>query len=277
MAGNVAAVPANFGAAGMSRTRWSSHRRSSCATKTDEKGWLACVHDMLKDIIVCGGTGDDEPQCPRHELDIAERCIDPRAHFLEDGLQQPLPPLSLPSFSTFPRPPRSFAPMLDSEAVFTVCPQNQRDHHAVEQERARFVASAGSLHGRTIVQHPSFQTHHRGSPGMIMPADCTEPLSVSSASGGSISTSMGSNALQSTTASSMSNQGSDRQILNIFLGSRQWESIIFTKSDDLSIKVSEFVCVHKLSPLVKAGLMTQLRQMVMMRQLSASVDIVDLL
>lgn len=67
------------------------------------------------------------------------------------------------------------------------------------------------------------------------------------------------------------------QTLHILLSSDHWGSIIFTRSDDLSRKVSEFILVHRLSPLVEAGLVSQLRQMVMMRQLSASVDIVDIL
>ncbi|CAJ1329542.1 unnamed protein product [Effrenium voratum] len=51
------------------------------------------------------------------------------------------------------------------------------------------------------------------------------------------------------------------------------------RSEDLSLKAGRFLeeREHRLSSLVKAGLMHQLRQMVLMRQLSASVDVVDLL
>lgn len=233
------------------------------------------------DYVVCSGTGDDgdddEPQCTSRKLGNAKRCIaPPPAPLSEGGLNQPLPSLSLPSFSVPSRDPGSFAPTPNSQAAFGVCPQSQTDQHSFMKERARFDAASRSSHDTRFLPQPSSQAHQRGTPGMMTPAGYKDPLSISVNSGMSISTTMGSSALQSTNASSVSSQGSDRQVLNIFLGSGQWESIIFTRSEDLSSKVSEFIGVHKLSPLVKAGLITQLRQMIMMRQLSASVDIVDL-
>ena len=49
------------------------------------------------------------------------------------------------------------------------------------------------------------------------------------------------------------------------------------RTDDLMRCTCAFLQEHKLSGLVKAGLLNQLKQMVTMRQLSASVDVVDLL
>eukprot|EP00434_Breviolum_minutum_P018606 symbB.v1.2.016414.t1/scaffold1249.1/size128929/8 len=66
-------------------------------------------------------------------------------------------------------------------------------------------------------------------------------------------------------------------VLQVLLQNDRWVPLHFHRNDDLMRCACEFLEEHKLSTLVKQGLLNQLKQMVTMRQLSASVDVVDLL
>ncbi|CAJ1408963.1 unnamed protein product [Effrenium voratum] len=81
----------------------------------------------------------------------------------------------------------------------------------------------------------------------------------------------------SLSASTASTSSAGEMTLRVLLQGDRWVSLHFHRSEDLNLKAGRFLEEHRLSSLVKAGLMHQLRQMVLMRQLSASVDVVDLL
>lgn len=66
-------------------------------------------------------------------------------------------------------------------------------------------------------------------------------------------------------------------VLQVLLQNDRWVPLHFHRNDDLMRCTCDFLQEHKLSTLVKDGLLNQLKQMVTMRQLSASVDVVDLL
>jgi len=93
-----------------------------------------------------------------------------------------------------------------------------------------------------------------------------EPLSVSG-----VSTTSGSASLSGAAASG------GGMTLNILLQGERWVALHFTRVDDMDRRAADFVQEQRLSVLIKAGLAQQLRQMVAMRQLSAAVDVVDLL
>ncbi|CAE8664554.1 unnamed protein product [Polarella glacialis] len=99
----------------------------------------------------------------------------------------------------------------------------------------------------------------------------TELLSTTASSGGGRSSSSSSSLGQGAPP-----PGGERLLLHVLVGNDRWESLGFQRSDDFGKRAQEFLEEHKLSPMFRRGLTTQLRQMVMMRQLAASVDIVDL-
>lgn len=68
-----------------------------------------------------------------------------------------------------------------------------------------------------------------------------------------------------------------QRALNILLASNQWETLLFHDSEDLEYVAAHFLRVHRLSTKFRKGLADQMRLMVQLRQLSAFVDLVDIL
>lgn len=81
----------------------------------------------------------------------------------------------------------------------------------------------------------------------------------------------------STASSCATRKTQGDMVLQVLLQGDRWVPVRFHRTDDLERRANDFLEEHKLSSLVKAGLLRQLKQMVTMRQLSASVDVVDLL
>jgi len=276
--------------------------RSGYAT-SNEPTWVEYIQDLVMDFAVCGNTGDDDaiggtcgilevhvdedskaarPQnwademAPRrwHETDFgmaAAQSDGPddlcrsnlQGGFSLAGMQTIVPqslktrpdrqpPLSLPSFSSISQGGQP-SPMYHQGRNDSLLTTSQG---VVDID---MVISAAN--GRKPQQNA-------GQRGFM------EPLSVSdSTAAGSTVGSIG----RSTVGSIGSHQGSDMQVLQVLLGDGQgWRPLRFHRTDDLTRRAETFIEEFRLSPLVKPGLVTQMRQMVMMRQLSASVDVVDL-
>eukprot|EP00931_Biecheleriopsis_adriatica_P078390 TRINITY_DN51856_c0_g1_i1.p1 TRINITY_DN51856_c0_g1~~TRINITY_DN51856_c0_g1_i1.p1 ORF type:complete len:335 (-),score=74.70 TRINITY_DN51856_c0_g1_i1:65-1045(-) len=278
----------------------------------DETSWLASLQDTILDLLTCGGTGDEHPGDSPHpgvqsiSVEDAELPLmkvpyqgGPSKRLSKDGtashrtsrkapgggqvasspqLESPpshpamqqvngndgnLPPLSLPSFSLLSRS-EGYAPSvrLADQSLMT------------SRSRAEMDQLAAVARSQQMPQQPSFQVANM-SGGFS--AGHPELLSVSSSSGSALCHTAGSSAGRSTAASSSCWQGSGNDMaLNVLLGGDRWETLYFHRTDNLSQRANEFIEEHQLSSLVRGGLLSQLRQMVTMKQLSASVDVVDL-
>ncbi|CAE7254765.1 unnamed protein product [Symbiodinium pilosum] len=113
---------------------------------------------------------------------------------------------------------------------------------------------------------PSFQVMKTTS---YYASQRSEPLSVSG-----VSTTSGTASLSGAGGNGSAAGG---MTLNVLLQGERWVALHFSRADDLDRRAGDFVQEQRLSTLIKPGLIHQLRQMVAMRQLSASVDVVDLL
>lgn len=72
-------------------------------------------------------------------------------------------------------------------------------------------------------------------------------------------------------------EGGDRHILSIMTSDNNWDSIAFTNGARLEDLAMEWINKRGLNPAFKKGLLSQMRHMVRMNLITASVDIVDLL
>lgn len=72
-------------------------------------------------------------------------------------------------------------------------------------------------------------------------------------------------------------EASDSHTLSIMTSDNNWDAIAFGPGDDLSAVARQWILGAGLNPAFQKGLVTQMRQMVNMRLVTASVDIVDLL
>jgi len=72
-------------------------------------------------------------------------------------------------------------------------------------------------------------------------------------------------------------EGSDRHILSIMTSDNNWDSIAFTNGANLESLAMQWITKRGLNPAFKKGLLSQMRHMVRMNLITASVDVVDLL
>lgn len=75
----------------------------------------------------------------------------------------------------------------------------------------------------------------------------------------------------------LAGEGSDRHMLSIMTSDNNWDSLAFFTGDNIEQLASQWIQKRGLNPAFQQGLVSQMRQMVDMKLITASVDIVDLL
>jgi len=291
-----------------SRGRYEANFRSTNAADK-EQTWVEFLQDLVMDIAVCGNTGDGTGTCgilgePTEEIVAQHGTPDTGIWADVQHPQQRYQPAMGPSDQV--RSGESLCRTnLQGEfslaGMHTLTPHSLKTRPDRHPHVSRHVSAAPACAARDL---PSYESQGRRSftPAMQDPLLTTcqgivdidsviavansrktqansgcrgfpEPLSISDSAAGS--TTVGS--IPRSTVGSVGSQGSDMQVLQVLLGDGQgWRPLRFHRNDDLFRRAEEFVEENSLSHLVKPGLVTQMRQMVMMRQLSVSVDVVDL-
>ncbi|CAJ1422195.1 unnamed protein product [Effrenium voratum] len=256
--------------------------------------WYEDLQAALLDLLTCRDTGDDPPhwwECAeglddcswetrRKHTERFDPCAEAQvsddwAQFefkdAEVPVRAPAKQVEWPGFEAQepeppPRPPRQQRLSAGPKAAAPPRPQETRPERPSPRT---LTAQVQSQH--QTVSAPKIGPRKLG-PAALAPAicaklgDCPAP-----------SFQVAAKEALSLSASTASTSSAGEMTLRVLLQGDRWVSLHFHRSEDLNLKAGRFLEEHRLSSLVKAGLMHQLRQMVLMRQLSASVDVVDLL
>lgn len=185
-----------------------------------------------------------------------------------DAFEAPLPPTPVPK----PRVCKENEPPLFPRPTLTGSSQD-------EKPEASPVPPFGRDSGETSVKIPgALGDIKRMGPVMLCPA-VPQKLGDHPAPSFQVGMSFLEPFSGLSTASSLprKQQKPGGMVLQVLLQNDRWVPLHFHRNDDLMRCTCDFLQEHKLSTLVKDGLLNQLKQMVTMRQLSASVDVVDLL
>jgi len=80
-----------------------------------------------------------------------------------------------------------------------------------------------------------------------------------------------------TSLAPLAGEGGERHILSIMTSDNNWDSIAFHSTENLNQLAATWIQKRGMSPVFQTGLVKQMQQMVTMKLITASVDVVDLL